>query len=126
MKVRLIQADAARPWLELAGKFDVGGGVVSQSENEAGCMFISVLDDAGNECGAFSIRIDGAVLWVVQAGGRLPGVSLSEEVMPAVENAALALGCRSVAFATRRAGLVERMAKLGFSPAGTIMQKVLK
>jgi hypothetical protein len=126
MKIRLVQADAARPWLELAGKFDVSSGVVSQSESEAGCMFLSVLDDDGNECGAFSVRIAGGTLWVIQAGGRLPGVSLSEEVMPAVENAARALGCRSVAFATRRAGLIERMEKLGFAPAGTIVRKVLQ
>lgn len=126
MKIRLVQAEAARPWLELAGKFDVAGGVVSQAENESGCLFLSVLDDDGNECGAFSVRIAGATLWVVQAGGRLPGVSLSEEVMPAVEQAALALGCQSVAFATRRAGLVERMGRLGFEAAGTIVRKVLK
>lgn len=124
LTVRFVEAVEARPWLELAGKFDISGGVVSQLENEAGCLFLTVLED-GREVGAFSLRKAGMTLWVVQAGGRLPGVSLSEEVMPAVEAAARALGCSSVAFATKRPGLVERMAKLGFEPAGTIVRKVL-
>ena len=126
MKVRLIQAEAARPWLEMAGKFDVSGGIVSQAENESGCLFMAVLDDDGRECGAFSVRIAGNTLWIIQAGGRLPGVSLSEEVMPSVEVAARSLDGRSVAFATRRAGLIERMEKLGFEAAGTIVRKVFQ
>ncbi len=72
------------------------------------------------------MRIAGNTLWIIQAGGRLPGVSLSEEVMPSVEVAARSLDCRSVAFATRRAGLIERMEKLGFEAAGTIVRKVFQ
>jgi hypothetical protein len=126
MKVRATSAEQARPWLELAGKFDVAGGIVSQEENEAGCFFIAIFDDSDQECGAFSLRLVNQTAWVVQAGGRLPAGALSAELLPALEAAAMAMGARSLAFATIREGLIHKMQNAGFEQSGVIMRKVLQ
>lgn len=123
--IRECGADEARPWLMLADQYSTGCGVVSRQENEAGCQFWQVLK-GGEVVGAFSTRLTPSTLWVVQAGGHLGGISLADSIMPWVEREAKAAGRLSVAFATRRRGLIKKLGRRGFVQSAVIVRKVLE
>lgn len=123
--IRECGAPDARPWLMMADEFSTGCGVVTRVELEHGCQFHLVLAD-GQPVGAFSTKLTPSTVWVVQAGGRsINGVSLAEIIMPLIEELAVAGGWKSIAFATRRKGLIRKMSKLNFRPAATVVRKVL-
>lgn len=66
----------------------------------------------------------GSELYVIGAGGHLPGVDLALSVMPALEGIAKQTKCLSVAFDTARLGLVRKMAKeAAFRPSTITMRK---
>lgn len=68
----------------------------------------------------------GTELFVIGAGGRLPGVDLALVVMPALEGIARETKCLSVAFDTARRGLVKKMAeKAGYQAKTVTMRKDL-
>lgn len=123
MRVIETTAEQARPWLVMADRFDASAGAAERPELERGCQFFAVQDEQGAEVGAFSTRLTDSTLWIVQAGGRAAGTSLAESVMPWVEQAARAAGLKSVAFATRRRGLVKRLEKRDFYATAVIVRK---
>lgn len=88
-----------------------GGGVPFELRTEAGRLVL-VLD-----------RRD-ALLWISAASGEGAG-DLTATGLAFVEQTARFAGCRRVAFATRRRGLVRKASRLGYRRVGENMEKDL-
>lgn len=68
----------------------------------------------------------GAVLWVMAAGGDLPGVNLTQTIIPVIERQARVYGARQVAITTRRRGLVAQLQGMGYEITGYTLRKNIK
>lgn len=83
----------------------------------------------GRAVGAYAVRpvqLDrGVVLWVMAAGGRLPGINLTAAMMPVIEAQAMQTGARQVAINTRRKGLISQLEKIGYVVTGVTLRKNL-
>lgn len=79
--------------------------------------------------GVYACRLDrfacGAELVIVAASGRLPGVSLTASVLPAIEATARGLGASAVRVHTRRPGLRRVLARYGYAETEVVLTKGL-
>lgn len=66
------------------------------------------------------VRMENGVAWIDAAGG-----GGGADLCPAIDAAVAGLPCNSVAFQTKRRGLVRRAEKLGYHVAGYIMRRDL-
>lgn len=67
----------------------------------------------------------GDELVIVAAAGRLPGISLTRSVLPAIEALAAAGGCSSVRVHSIRPGMLKALARQGYAPAEIVYRKVI-
>ena len=87
-------------------------------------LFLVEVD--GQPCAAFSLRISGRTVWVVQAGGSAPGADLIAETLPVIEQMARGVNAASLAFSTQRPGLVRKMARRGYEVTGVTLRKSMQ
>lgn len=71
----------------------------------------------------YIVRVDNGVAWIAAAKGA-GDTDWTATLLPIIE--AQAKGCASVAFQTRRRGLVRRAEKQGYKVAGWILKKELQ
>lgn len=85
-----------------------------------------VLDDC-YLCAAVVLEVvhqaHGAKGVIVAAGGKLAGVSLTRQVLPAIER--LFIGCKEISIITARRGLIKELKKQGYTASQVIMRKGL-
>lgn len=79
----------------------------------------------------YALAIEGEHAWLRAGVGAMPGVDLVRAVLPAIEDQARLCGCRTLGLATKRPGLVRKMARQGYHViglygAGVSMQKVIQ
>lgn len=113
----------ARAFLRQALAYDTTDGASSQEDHERDCSFCLVLDDAGQPCGAFSLRTVGKTVWIMQAGGQLAGSDLVKSVLPCIEREARKNALGQIAITTRRKGLVRKMQRAGYQITGITLRK---
>ncbi len=68
---------------------------------------------------------DKSELWVTHAAGDFSRVDLTEILLVAIDQLAGQNKCKSIAFMTRRAGLIKKTKKHGFLMAETVMRKAV-
>lgn len=109
----------ALPLLNLACE-DARQGL-SVSESVAGCRFFT-FEHQGKTILATALRVTGTELWIAGAGGQA-AIDLTDLALPVIEAQAGQL--QSVAFQTRRRGLVKKAQRHGYIIDGYIMRKTL-
>jgi len=96
-------------------------------QTDHGAVLFEVLDDGGDLAAAYVLRVDRqvgrTVGVVVAAGGSLPGVDLTESIMPHIETQFY--GCDAIRLHTERVGLVKKLGRQGFKTAEIILEKEL-
>lgn len=122
--------DDVAPFMEMAGRYDTSAGMVTLQDIANVSTLYQVQDEQGKPVAGYALRMTehtaGRVLWIMAAGGRLPGVDLSEIILTAVKHQAQQAGARQIAQITRRAGLVKKMKAQGFKDCGTVLRLNLK
>ncbi|CAN0621104.1 conserved protein of unknown function [Burkholderia multivorans] len=127
VSVREVGAAVARPLLARVDAFDTTGGVDTvASMTAAGRCF--VISQDGRDVGAYVLQRQGDECFVLAAQG---GADFDVTALLAGVLEGHARGLRSIAFQTRRPGLIRKAKKHGYSiagraPAGVVMRKELK
>lgn len=95
-------------------------------QTERGAQLFQVEDESGAVVGAFVLRVDSyacrTVGVVVAAGGDLPGVDLTDAIMPHIERH-MFRGVDAIAVHTERRGLVKKLEQQGYKVAEIILEK---
>lgn len=90
---------------------------------------LGLVDDAGEILAAAVYTIDaGAVgleFVILACASEDPRAALIEDHLSGLEYLAVALGCKSVRFHTRRRGLVDRMSDRGYRPSEYVYRKAI-
>ena len=125
MKVRPATAAEALPVLAPAARWATTGESLEHLAKAGHCF---VLEQGGAPVFAWSVQAHGDELYILAAAGRA-GFDLTETGLAIIEQQAA--GFASVAFQTRRRGLLRKAGALGYQPArrlenGVVMRKVLK
>ncbi|MBT2180493.1 hypothetical protein KKP06_22005 [Ralstonia pickettii] len=125
MKVRNVPPAEALPVLAPAARWATTTETVEQMARAGQCF---VLEEGGAPVFAWSVQAHGDELYILAAAGRA-GFDLTAAGLAIIEQQAQ--GFASVAFQTRRRGLVRKAGALGYQPAGRagngiIMRKVLQ
>ncbi|ELW9447688.1 hypothetical protein QZM43_09755 [Burkholderia orbicola] len=127
VSVREVGAPVARPLLARVDEFDTTGGVDSvESMTAAGRCFVITQD--GRDVAAYVLQRQGSECFVLAAAGTVD-FDLTAFGLALIE--AHACGLDSVAFQTRRPGLIRKASRLGYRIAGrvtngVVMRKELK
>lgn len=125
VSVRHVSAAEALPLLALAEPYATTDESLGQLARAGMCF---VLEQEGRPVLAWSVQAHSAELFILAAAGRA-GFDLTRAGLAVIEQQAE--GFASVAFQTRRRGLMRKAEALGYRPAGTagtgvIMRKVLQ
>ncbi len=116
-----------RPLLErITKKADHTDGTMTVEEACRGAACFAVCINGGRAVMGYAVKQIGQTCWIVAAGGDMPGRDLVATVAPMIEAQARAAGCRDLAVATNRAGLVSKLLRQGWRDKATIMRKKLK
>ncbi|AVO42729.1 hypothetical protein C6571_16790 [Simplicispira suum] len=106
---------------------DTTAGAATVGELCQGGQGFEVSDSAGRPVMAYVLAIrDHAaarVCWVQAAGGAMPGVDLTRELMPTIERQAQEQGAWQVAITTRRRGLIKKLRAQGYQISGVTLRK---
>lgn len=106
---------------------DTTGGAASVAELCQDGQGYEVSDSAGRPVMAYVLAIrDHAaarVCWVQAAGGAMPGVDLTRELLPTIERQAKGQGAGQVAITTRRRGLIKKLRAHGYQVTGVTLRK---
>lgn len=117
--------DAVLPFVALAIRYDTTGGEQSALHIARDGGYI--VRDNGNACAGFTLRYNGSECYVTAAGATRPGIDITRLITAALAGKK---GVQSIAFQTRRRGLIRKAERLGYRQAGqvkngVIMRKVL-
>ncbi|MCA3780139.1 MAG: hypothetical protein IOC39_24185 [Burkholderia sp.] len=125
--VREVGADVARPLLARVDAFDTSGGVDTvASMTTIGRCFVIAHD--GRDVGAYVLQRQGNECFVLAAQG---GAEFDLTAFLSVVVEAHARGLASIAFQTRRPGLIRKAKRYGYyiagrAPEGVVMRKDLQ
>jgi len=130
MKLHLVPSDpeTIRANLDKVDVWTVAAGLEGMSDVIGGAAAFRVMDDEGEEIGAYALRqrdmAGGVVVWLVAGQGSAPGMDLTSDLMPAIEDQVK--GADFLAIQTIRPGLIKKLAKQGYTLGGAIMVKKLQ
>lgn len=129
LNARTITAEAARPYLENAARFDTSGGLLTPEEVAGGAIW-QALERDGRKIGAYALSLTqherGSVLWLVAAAANQPGRDLSPHILSIVEQQAEQVGARQVAVTTIRPGAIKKLLEHGYEVTGITLRKKIK
>lgn len=125
MNLRHATAAEALPVLAPAARFATTGESIEHLAQAGHCF---LLEEGGRPVCAWSLQAQGNELFILAAAGRA-GCDLTEVGLTVIEQQAQ--GFASVAFQTRRRGLMRKAQALGYQPAGragngVVMRKVIQ
>lgn len=117
-------AAADRFFSVIRGNCPMAPGFYRDEVEVRGSAHIAVSQD-GARIGSFVLRDEGAEAVIVAGAGRARGVDLTRAVLPVIERECARAGYEAVRFHTARAGLVAKVAALGWDYQETVMRKGL-
>ncbi|MFO0255644.1 MAG: hypothetical protein ACK52V_16155 [Betaproteobacteria bacterium] len=115
--------------LQRAEAHDTTAGMERVTDyRDADCPVIGVRDEAGALVGAYACvwNAQQRNLYIIAAGGSVPGVDLTAVMLMDMEQRAAMLGADFISLQTRREGLVRKLSRQGFAVHGVILRKLMK
>ena len=104
--------------LHAARKYDPLGGAVTLPDVLRGARLYALLDHAWRPAAVYALRRSGAEMWATAAAGRWRGVDLVRTMLPFIEEQARQAGAIRVCVATKRRGLLRKLARAGYVDGG--------
>lgn len=109
---------------------EIFSGDFSAADMVKGSACFAVTLDTGESVGGYAVRVvdcdAGAVAWIMGAAGRLPGVDLVRETLPAIEWQLQSNGIDALSLTTERRGLIRKLTRAGYQVVSVNLRKELK
>jgi len=114
--------------LNLIDVWTVENGLESMADIVNGSYAFKLENEAGENLGFYALKGEnkpgGVVVWLVAGQGNVPGVDLTRDLLPEIEQQAS--GANFLAIQTTRPGLIKKLIEQGYEIGGTILVKKMK